>query len=51
MKKLFAITVLVAMTLSGMSQEIHYDFFVINPTGYAIYYHIIDEENHWVEAT
>ena len=51
MKKLFAITVLVAMTLSGMSQEIHYDFFVINPTGYAIYYRIIDEENHWVEAT
>ena len=51
MKKLFAITVLVVMTLSGMSQEIHYDFFVINPTGYAIYYRIIDEENHWVEAT
>jgi len=37
--------------MSGISQEIHYDFSVINPTGYAIYYRIIDEENHWVEAT
>ena len=51
MKKLFAIFVLMALAVSGLAQETHFDFSVTNATGYAIYYRIIDEENHWIEAT
>ena len=51
MKKLITITVLMALAMSGFAQEVHFDFSVTNSTGYAIYYRIIDEENHWIEAT
>ena len=51
MKKLFIITLLMAFAWSGKAQEAHFDFSVTNSTGYAIYYRIIDEENHWIEAT
>ena len=51
MKKLFTIAVLMALAMSGFAQEVHFDFSVINSTGYAIYYRIVDEENHQVEAT
>ena len=51
MKKSIIIAVLMALALSGMAQEVHFDFSVTNSTGYEIYYRIIDVENHWVETT
>ena len=51
MKKIFTIAVLMALSMSGFAQEVHFDFSVTNSTGYAIYYRIIDQANHWVEAT
>ena len=51
MKKLFAITILMALALSGMAQAVHFDFSAPNSTGYEIYYRIINVENHWIEAT
>ena len=51
MRKLTIFISLIALTMSGVAQEIHFDFSVTNSTGYEIYYHIVDEENHWVEAT
>ena len=51
MKKLFAITVLVAFALSGIAQETHFDFSVTNSTGYDLYYRIVDAENQQVEVT
>ena len=51
MKKLSIITVLMALALSGFTQENHFDFSIINSTGYDIYYRVVDEENHWVETT
>ena len=37
--------------MNGFAQEIHYDFSVINSTGYELFYRIMDEQNHWVEIT
>ena len=51
MKKLFTFIALMTLTVGGFAQEVHFDFSVINSTGYEIFYRIIDEENHWVEAT
>ena len=51
MKKLFAITMLLAFAVCGIAQETHFDFSVTNSTGYEIYYRITDAENHWVEVT
>ena len=51
MKKLFIITALMALAVNGAAQEIHYDFSVINSTGYELFYRIVDEQNHWVEIT
>ena len=51
MKKISTIAVLIILAVSGFAQEIHFDFSVTNSTGYAIYYRIVNEENHWVEAT
>jgi len=51
MKKLSIITAFLLLSLSGFAQEIHFDFSVINSTGYEIFYRIIDPENHRVEAT
>ena len=51
MKKLFTLTVLMVLVIGGYAQEVHFDFSITNSTGYEIYYRIIDEESHWVEAT
>jgi hypothetical protein len=51
MKKSLIIAVLMALAMSGMAQEVHYDFSAPNSTGYEIYYLITDAQNHWVEAT
>jgi len=51
MKKLFAITLMMVLAVNGFAQEIHYDFSVINSTGYELFYRIVDEQNHWVEIT
>ena len=51
MKKILAITLLMAMALCGMGQAIHFDFSITNSTGYEFYYRIIDAQNHWVEVT
>ena len=51
MKKLFIITVLMAWAMGSFAQEVHFDFSVINSTGYEIFYRIIDAQNHWVEVT
>ena len=51
MKKLFVIAVLMALAMNGFAQEIHYDFSVINSTGYELFYRIVNEQNHWVEVT
>ena len=51
MKKISIITTFLFLSMSGFAQEVHFDFSVINSTGYEIFYHIIDQENHRVEAT
>ena len=51
MKKLTIITILMTLAVSGFAQEVHFDFSITNSTGYAIYYRIVDQANHWVEAT
>ena len=51
MKKLFAITLLMAMALCGMGQAIHFDFSITNSTGYEIYYRITDTDLHQVVVT
>ena len=51
MKKLSIITAFLFLSMSGIAQETHFDFSVTNSTGYEIYYRVVDEENHWVEAT
>ena len=51
MKKLFTVIILLALATSGFAQEIHYNFSIINSTGYEFYYRIIDAQNHWVEVT
>lgn len=43
--------VLLAFVINGFSQEIHFDFSILNSTGYEFYYRIIDPQNHWVEVT
>lgn len=51
MKKIFAITVLMAIGVVAIAQGNHFDFSATSSTGYEIYYHIINDENHWVEVT
>ena len=51
MKKIFAITLLLAFALDGMAQEVHFDFSVTNSTGYEIYYRITDTDLHQVVVT
>ncbi len=51
MKKTFFLLSLSILIMKGMAQEIHYDFSVFSSTGYEMFYHIINEENHWVEIT
>ena len=51
MRKLFALLVLILLSMSGIAQEPHFDFSIINSTGYEIFYRIINAENHWVEVT
>ena len=51
MKKLSIITILLFFATAGFTQEVHFDFSVINSTGYEIFYRIVDPVNHWVEAT
>jgi hypothetical protein len=51
MKKIITIAVLMVLAMSGFAQEAHFDFSATSSTGYEIYYHIIDAENHCVEAT
>ena len=52
MKKLFTITVLMALAIVGFAQPIlHYDFSAVCETGQTLYYHITSEENHTVTLT
>ena len=51
MKKILAITLLMAMALCGMGQAIHFDFSVTNSTGYEIYYRITNADLHQVVVT
>ena len=51
MKKLFAIAVLMALAMSGIAQEVHFDFSVTNSTGYEIYYRITEANLHQVVVT
>ena len=51
MKKLFLILALFAAIATVVAQENHYDFCVINQTGYYTYYRIIDADNQLVEVT
>ena len=51
MKKLFLILALFAAIATVVAQENHYDFCVINQTGYYTYYRIIDVDNQLVEVT
>ena len=52
MKKLFAIVVLMALTISGFSQiNYQFDFSYVCETGQTLYYRIIDEEEHTVMLT
>ena len=51
MKKLTIINILFFFAINGFAQENHFDFSVINSTGYEIFYRIVDPVNHWVEAT
>ena len=51
MKKILAITLLMAMALCGMGQAIHFDFSITNSTGYEIYYRITDTDLHQVVVT
>ena len=52
MKKVLSILI-ICLSLIGTltAQSNHYDFCVINPTGYYTYYRIIDIENQLVEVT
>ena len=51
MKKLTIITILFFFATNVFAQGIHFDFSVINSTGYEIFYRIVDPVNHLVEAT
>ena len=51
MKKLFTITVLMALTMSGVAQILHYDFSAVCETGQTLYYLITSEEEHTVTLT
>ena len=51
MKKLFAIALLMALAMSGMTQEVHFDFSTTNSTGYEIYYRITDANLDQVVVT
>ena len=51
MKKLFAITVLMALAMNGFAQILHYDFSAVCETGQTLYYLITSEEEHTVMLT
>ena len=51
MKKLFTITVLMALAMNGFSQNINYDFSAECESGQTLYYRITDEEEHTVTLT
>ena len=51
MKKLFIITILMALTISGFTQILHYDFSAVCETGQTLYYLITSEEEHTVTLT
>lgn len=51
MKKLFIITVLMALAVNGFAQILHYDFSAVCETGQTLYYLITNEEEHTVKIT
>lgn len=52
MKKLFAIAVLMALTMNGFADQIlHYDFSAVCETGQTLYYLITNEDEHTVTLT
>jgi hypothetical protein len=51
MKKLFIITVLMALAMNGFAQILHYDFSAVCETGQTLYYLISSEEEHTVKIT
>lgn len=51
MKKLFLILTLISITFFCVAQENHYDFSLMNSTGYYTFYRIIDADNQLVEIT
>jgi len=51
MKKLFAIIVLMALAMNGISQILNYDFSAECETGQTLYYRISSEEEHTVTLT
>ncbi len=51
MKKLFIITVLMALAMNGFAQILHYDFSAVCETGQTLYYLITSEEEHTVKIT
>ena len=51
MKKLFTITVLMALTMSGFSQILHYDFSAVCESGQTLYYLITSEQEQTVMLT
>ena len=51
MKKLFIITVLMALATNGFAQILHYDFSAVCETGQTLYYLITNEEEHTVMLT
>lgn len=51
MKKLFVFTVLMAMSISGFAQILHYDFSAVCESGQTLYYLITSEEEQTVMLT
>ena len=51
MKKLFIITILMALAMNGFAQILHYDFSAVCETGQTLYYLITSEEEHTVTLT
>ncbi|MBP5266295.1 MAG: leucine-rich repeat domain-containing protein, partial [Lachnospiraceae bacterium] len=51
MKKLFIISVLLALVINGFAQILHYDFPAVCETGQTLYYRITSEEEHTVTLT